>query len=245
MHIPRIYYSGELILNIPIELDATASHHLVTVLRLQQGDTVCLFNGLGGEFIGKLGEFSKRRAQIILHEFVAVCNESPLAIHLLQGISRGEKMDFTLQKAVELGVSEITPVFTEYCNVHLAAERLEKRWQHWQTIVIQACEQSGRQKIPHISRPLTLSAGLSLCQTELRLVLTPQASQHLYQLPNNNKPQSIAILVGPEGGLSPAELQLAQHNSFQTLRLGPRILRTETAALVALSCIQAQWGDLG
>jgi 16S rRNA (uracil1498-N3)-methyltransferase len=243
MHIPRIYYPAELPLNTPLLLSKEAHHHLVEVLRLHIGDTVSVFNDTGKEYIGSLMEVNKRDLKVILKKLVKSNKESPLVLHLIQGISRGEKMDFTLQKAVELGVAEITPVFTEYCNVKLTAERLEKRCQHWQKIVIHACEQSGRQKIPVVKQPLQLKDELQYCKAGLRLVLDPQATQQLHDLPN--KPQTVAILVGPEGGLSSVEIEAAQQNGFQLLRLGPRILRTETAALVALSCLQARWGDLG
>jgi 16S rRNA (uracil1498-N3)-methyltransferase len=242
MHIPRIYYDTELVLNTPLLLNKETHHHLIDVLRLREGDAVCLFNGRGGEFIGELREVNKRQSKIMLQKFLTINNESSLITHLIQGISRGDKMDFTLQKAVELGITHITPAFTEYCNVQLTEERLQKRWQHWQTIVIQACEQSGRQRIPQVNPPLKLSDCLPKCDAQVRLVLTPHASQQLQNF--SNKPQSVAILVGPEGGLSTFEIQAAEKNGFQPLRLGPRVLRTETAALVALSCIQARWGDL-
>jgi 16S rRNA (uracil1498-N3)-methyltransferase len=169
-------------------------------------------------------------------------NESPLNIHLAQGISRGDRMDFTLQKSVELGVNTITPIFTERCGVKLSGERLEKKHQQWQKIVISACEQSGRCAVPIVATPIYLADWLAQETAALKLNLHPKAEHSIMNLPIEN--QRVRLLIGPEGGLSDDEIANANKAGFHDVLLGPRVLRTETAALTAITALQCRYGDL-
>lgn len=242
MRITRIYQPINLIENQIITLDNHASHHLLNVLRLKSGTTLIIFNGQGGEYQAELINIEKKQAKIKIKNFSAIERESSLHIHLAQGISRGEKMDYIIQKAVELGVTEITPLFTEYGNVHLNEERLKKRVAHWQAIIISACEQCGRNHLPKINLPQRLFNWLPNCHDEFKLILDPQANKKISEY---NKQNSVTLLIGPEGGLSDHEIAEAKRNNFLSLKLGPRILRTETAGLAAVAALQALWGDLG
>jgi len=225
-----------------IVLPEVAVAHLVRVLRLGPGDRVRLFNGDGHDYEAELEEASKRGAQARVLSRIAVDTESPLAITLAQGIARGEKMDLILQKATELGVVRVAPVVTERTEVKLDAERADKRAAHWRGVLASACEQSGRTKLPELSPPRSLGDFLAAESSALKLVLDPTASIALAQL-ELQPATSICLLVGPEGGLSERDLAAARAAGFQGLRLGPRILRTETAALAAISGLNALYGD--
>ncbi|TVP93679.1 MAG: 16S rRNA (uracil(1498)-N(3))-methyltransferase, partial [Pseudomonadaceae bacterium] len=166
--------------------------------------------------------------------------ESPLQVHLGQAMSRGERMDWAIQKAVELGVNAITPLFTERCEVKLQGERADKRQAHWQQVAISACEQCGRSQVPVVHPPQALADWLAQLDCELKLVLHHRTEQPLASL---QKPASLGLLIGPEGGLSSEEIQRTEASGFQAVRLGPRVLRTETAPIVALSLAQQLWGD--
>jgi len=223
-------------------LPDAAHRHAVQVLRLKQGDTLRLFDGRGLELDAQLDLVSKRESSVRLLSKVAVNNESPLTITLLQGISRGERMDYALQKAVELGVTRIIPVATERCNVQLSSGRDEKRWAHWQGIVISACEQSGRSVLPELSNVMSVEESLTENKLGCRLVLDPLAEKGFTAL---ERQQNITLFIGPEGGLSEPEIRQAQLAGFQSVCFGPRILRTETATVAALAVVQTLWGDLG
>jgi len=242
MSLPRVFISFPLKVGQKIELNATAFRHVVQVLRLRLNSSLVVFNGTGNEYNVTLIEIQKNKAIVSVDE-LTICNkESPLSIHLGQGIARGEKMDFTIQKAVELGVNSITPLFTEYCNVKLADDRLAKRLNHWQSISVSATEQSGRCYVPKI---LPIQDLGSWCRTKpsgLRLVLDPSVTSKLSEIAVD--PDNVTILVGPEGGFSNQEINYAKQNHFLPVNIGPRVLRTETAALVAISILQAKWGDL-
>jgi len=177
--------------------------------------------------------------RVQLNEQFAGQIESPLRIHLGQGLSRGERMDWAIQKATELGVSEITPIVSERCEVRLKDERAEKRQAHWQQIAISACEQCGRSVVPVIHAPMALADWIKKTEADLKLVLHPVAEP----LTSHDKPGTLAFLIGPEGGLNDAEVDQAQDAGFHAARLGPRVLRTETAPVVALSVAQQLWGD--
>jgi 16S rRNA (uracil1498-N3)-methyltransferase len=239
MQIPRIYQ------NTPIEqsvqLSPEALRHVVNVLRLQAGAPVILFNGDNHEYHGELEIRDKRTAIVNIHNKLFVDRESSLKIHLAQGIARGEKMDFIIQKAVELGVHEITPLFTQRCNVKLDQERLIKRLAHWQGVAISAAEQCGRNQITHINTPLEFTAFIEREQLGQKFILSHRSQQDLKSIANT---KICTLLVGPEGGFALDELKAAQTHHFIPIVLGPRILRTETAALVAVSVLQAQLGDL-
>lgn len=221
------------------ELPEAQAHYIGRVLRLSAGASVQLFDGSGMEYLGELTEVGKKQVRVMLSEQLAGQPDSSLRIHLGQGLSRGERMDWAIQKATELGVTEITPIVSDRCEVRLKDERADKRLAHWRQITISACEQSGRSSIPLIHPPVTLADWLQQTSAELKLVLHPLAQA----LSSHNKPASLAFLIGPEGGLSDSEVAQAQTVGFLPARLGPRVLRTETAPIVALSVAQQLWGD--
>jgi 16S rRNA (uracil1498-N3)-methyltransferase len=245
VRIPRIYQPISLSSGQTVELDAQATVHLTKVLRLRVGDALVVFNGKGdgegGEFNARVESVERRSARIVLGEFVERSVESPLSVVLLQGVSRGERMDYTVQKAVELGVARIVPVITERTTVNLRGERQEKRRVHWQSVVNSACEQSGRNFVPEVAAVSSFTTALQEVDADLKLVLHHRAQTGLDALPPPQGP--VGLLIGPEGGLSAAEIAAAETAGFLPLRLGPRVLRTETAALAALSVLQWQWGD--
>lgn len=237
-HSPTALTVGQ---SVPLSDNALA--HAVRVMRLKVGDTLTLFCGDSFDYQCALSSIEKKSAQVEVLSRTKVSNESPLSIRLLQGISSGDRMDYTIQKAVELGVTEIYPLSTERCVTKLSGDRAEKRTEHWQGVAIAACEQSGRAVIPHVHAPVALPQWLSQYATPdcLNLLLNPVGAKRLVAL---SKPDHlIHLLIGPEGGLSPAEIELATQHHFQSIVLGPRILRTETAALTAIACMQSLWGD--
>ena len=221
------------------ELPEAQAHYIGRVLRHAAGDAVQLFDGSGQEYLGELIEVGKKAVRVELREQLAGQAESPLRIHLGQGLSRGERMDWAIQKATELGVGEITPIVSERCEVRLKDERADKRLAHWRQVAISACEQCGRSVLPLIHPPITLAEWQAHVQAELKLVLHPVAAP----LESHARPQSLAFLIGPEGGLSEAEVEQARAAGFHAARLGPRVLRTETAPVVALAVAQQLWGD--
>ena len=244
MRISRLYIDTPLAANQTIDINGEPFNYLVNVLRLKKGATLSVFNGQGGEFHATISELGKREAQLDIGDFENITSESPLDITLVQGISRGERMDFTLQKATELGVTRIVPLFTERCTVNLKAERLEKRIKHWQGTVRSACEQSGRNNIPQIE-PAKYFDDFIQNGNQLEhscLLLDPESPQSLTSI--TVAPTAITLLIGPEGGFSSRERELAYANGYQGVQLGPRILRTETAAIAAISAMQILWGDL-
>lgn len=244
MRIPRIYQSADQPWQLEAELalDDEAANHVGRVLRMCAGQPLELFNGDGNNYAATIVEASKRNVIARLTDVSPNSTEAPVAVHLAQGISRGDRMDFVLQKSVELGVTEITPLFTERCGVKLSGERLQKKQQQWQKIVIAACEQSGRSVVPPVHTPVTLAQWLAAASEGLRLTLDPYANKPLRELATT--PQQVTLFIGPEGGLTDAEVRAASAQNFLPVRLGPRVLRTETAALTALSVIQYQFGDL-
>lgn len=243
MSIPRIHLSAALQSDTEVDLDARALGHIVRVLRLRVGDTLVLFNGDGHDYTAELLSVRKDSARCKITDQRVRETESPLTIELAQGISRGERMDYTLQKAVELGITRIVPLDTERSQVKLSGEREEKRIQHWQGVILHACEQSGRSRIPQLAAVQRLPEWLQKRERGvLDLFLDPEGDCSVDAL--NGPLSAVTLLVGPEGGLSPTERDLAVSAGFQRLRLGPRVLRTETAALAALAALQSRWGDL-
>jgi 16S rRNA (uracil1498-N3)-methyltransferase len=221
------------------ELPEAQAHYIGRVLRHTAGDAVQLFDGSGQEFLGELIEVGKKNVRVELRQALPGMPESPLAIHLGQGLSRGERMDWAIQKATELGATEITPIVSERCEVRLKDERADKRMAHWRQIAVSACEQCGRSLIPTIHSPISLNEWLEQVRADLKLVLHPVAEPWA----SHPQPQSLAFLIGPEGGLTDNEVAQAQSQGFHAARLGPRVLRTETAPVVALSVAQQLWGD--
>lgn len=240
MRIPRVYTPEPLSVGTTITLEGPAAHYLLRVLRLQPGRELVLFNGTGGEYPARVVNTTKKQLEVLPEAFIADDRESPLVTELAIGISRGERMDLVIQKATELGVSRIIPLLTERTEVKLTGERQEKKHQHWQQISISAAEQCQRNRLPEIAPVTTLTDYLQHCQSELRFVLHHRDSQ---RLPADTRPASVALLVGPEGGLSDPEIAAARDAGFTPLTLGPRVLRTETAPVAALSLLQYLWGD--
>lgn len=243
MSLHRFYCPDQLTVGKTTALPEFAASHAARVLRMQVGDHAVLFNGDGFDYACELVSVQKSGVTARILSNKPITNESPLDILLLQGISSGDRMDYTIQKAVELGVKGIQPIATERSVVKLNQERSEKRVAHWQQIVISACEQSGRAFVPVVHTPLTLSQWLSqYTQADVcRILLNPVGAKQLTQLP---KPTSqIQLLIGAEGGLSAHEIETATAHGFQSILLGPRILRTETAALTAIAGMQVIWGD--
>lgn len=238
----RIFQAIPLAVGQVVSLDAQASHHLARVLRANVGEAITIFNGEGGEYAGTIVQIDKKQVSVELKQYDPREAESSLNICLAQGISRGEKMDFTIQKAVELGVKSIVPLFTERCNVKLDRERSEKRLQHWQSIVVSACEQSGRNFIPTVSEPQQYQPWVNDATADMKLVLSPHVKHKLSEL-NVAHDARIILLIGSEGGLSEREMGAAFAAGFLPLRLGPRVLRTETAGIAALAALQSLFGD--
>ncbi len=242
MRIPRIYYPHTLAAETQIELESDAVNHIANVLRLKAGHPIVLFNGDGNEYSAELADVAKRKVVVSVDAKLSISVESPLSIHLGQGISRGDRMDFVLQKSVELGVTKITPLITERCGVKLSDDRWQKKHDQWQKIIQGACEQCGRNVLPELAEPVTLQQWLGQSTNQLRLTLHPRAEQTIKNLAVPT--EGVRLLIGPEGGFSDQELYQTEEAGFQTVRMGPRVLRTETAALAAISALQSQFGDL-
>jgi 16S rRNA (uracil1498-N3)-methyltransferase len=241
MRIPRIFHSKPLSIGDSQFLDDDAANHVGRVLRMTTGEALCLFNGDGSLYPATITSVGKKSVEVCINDQQDNPVESPLRIHLGQGISRGDRMDFVIQKAVELGVSAITPLFTERCGVKLDADRLQKRTEQWQKIAISACEQSGRSVVPVIHTALPLEKWLAQVDNCLKLTLDPWTDA---TIKSQDPKGAVRLVIGPEGGFSDAEVTLTQQAGFLPVRLGPRVLRTETAALTAISALQLQWGDL-
>jgi 16S rRNA (uracil1498-N3)-methyltransferase len=240
MRIPRIYTPQILEVNATIQLEPSAAHYVATVLRMKAGRALVLFNGEGGEFKGELKTINRKNVVVELNEFNDCEKESPLSIHLGVSLIKSDPFDWLLQKATELGVNKITPLITEWTDVKITPERIEKKMKHWQQVIIHACQQSGRTKVPSMDSPLSIEHWLEQVEVDCKLVLHPYDSNPLNQSP---VPGSVAVLVGPEGGLTDDEVKLAHQYQFKSFSLGPRILRAETAPLVALSLVQHAFGD--
>jgi 16S rRNA (uracil1498-N3)-methyltransferase len=241
---PRVYVSEPLRPATRATLDERAAGHVVRVLRLRAGAALVLFDGNGGAYDAVLREAHKNAVVAEVGDFRPGEAQAPLDLILVQGISRGERMTFTLQKAVELGVSRILPLWSERSQVRLQGERLANRLRHWEGVVISACEQCGRTRIPVIEQPLHFAdQQWDESRFGMKIMLDPEAPQGLRRL--GARFDRCTLLAGPEGGFSSTERQAAVAAGFTGISLGPRILRTETAALAALAAIQAFWGDLG
>lgn len=240
----RLFVSSALINDTEIELDGDQARYLSRALRARVGDRLNLFDGNGAEWTAAILQISKNTVTLRIDDSHEAGTESPLRVHLVQGISRGERMDFVVQKATELGVKRITPVLTEYSMVKLDGSRAEKRRDHWQRIATSASEQSGRVRLPLIDTPIPLKnwLGDKPQRIDTELILKPGAAATLASLrPPETK---ICVLVGPEGGFSDSEYEDAEISGFKAVSLGPRVLRTETAAIATLAMLQSLWGDL-
>jgi len=240
----RFYHSENLELKHVVELIVQTHIHATKVLRLKVGDQFALFNGDGYDYVAKVIELSKHKTSVEIIDRYEVNHESPLKITLAQGLAAGDKMDWIIQKAVELGIQSIQPLLTERSIVKLDRERADKKLEHWRTVAISACEQTGRSIIPDILSPIHLVQWLSnqnQTANSLKLILTPAKAQNINHLEKPSSP--VVFMVGPEGGFSEKEMYLALSSSFVPVNFGKRVLRTETASVVALSIMQNLWGD--
>lgn len=240
MRIPRVHSLQPLVAGAVIDLDEGPSRHLGAVLRMQSGQPVEVFDGAGLAFAALIEHVGKRQVQLRLGELLPAGPESPLFTELGIGVSKGERMDWVVQKATELGVSRISPLITSRTEVRLGGERADKKLEHWRQVAISACEQCGRNRVPEIVPTQPMSDWLALVQADQKRVLHPFNAAPMAAEP---RPARVALLVGPEGGLSEEEVAQAQRQGFLATALGPRVLRTETAPLAVLSVMQYLWGD--
>jgi len=244
----RFYHPMEIAIGQIIELSDENKHHAARVLRLKTGDAITLFNGNGGEFSAHIENISKSSTTVLIDTYHEIECESPLHIELAQAICVNEKMDWIIQKAVELGVTCIQPITTTRSIVHLSDERSSKRLQHWQKIIVSACEQCGRNHLPQILPLISLPEWLSQKKTaqsahDLYFMLSTTTTKGLKDIPKPPASANLALVIGPEGGFTPEEEIAILHTGFIPLRLGKRILRTESAALAAIAALQTLWGD--
>ncbi|ERS85794.1 16S rRNA methyltransferase [Marinobacter sp. EVN1] len=243
MRIPRIFTDSPLAVGSQCQLDDNAANHVGRVLRMQAGQALLLFNGDGHDYHATITEAGKKHVLVAVTEAAENETESPLRVVLAQTLSKGDRMDYAVQKAVEMGVSEIVPLTTERCDVKLKGDREDKRLRHWQQVAISAAEQCGRARVPEIQPVMTVQQWLEHARAcDLRLVLHHRTERSLNTL---EKPSSIALMIGPEGGLTAEEIALAEDNGFLPVALGPRVLRTETAPVAAIALCQWLWGDIG
>lgn len=227
-----------------LALPRDAADHVSKVLRLKVGATIVVFDGSGGERSAEIVGVERKDVRVRLGELRCVERESFLEIVLLQSLARGEKMDWVVQKATELGITRIIPVTSDRSVVQLDADRAAKRVEHWRAVAIGACEQSGRNRVPEITEPMNVRAACeSQAGVDLRVQLHPEATERISDV--STTPRSVALLIGPEGGLDAAEAAEALSLGFAPLRFGPRVLRTETAAIAGITALQCRWGDLG
>ncbi|MBS0380444.1 MAG: 16S rRNA (uracil(1498)-N(3))-methyltransferase [Proteobacteria bacterium] len=243
MRLSRVYVDAPLGSGARVQLTGSAAGHVVRVLRLRAGDAVTLFNGTGTEFAGRIESARGTEVHVLVGEDRQIRRESPLPLTLAQGVSRGERMDMVVQKATELGATDLVPVLTERSVVKLDAAQAARRLTHWRAIAIAACEQSGRNRPPGLTAPQSLKDLLAQAPAEAtRLVLTPSSRLRIPDVPPPK--HGVWVLIGPEGGLTEEEQERAVAAGFIGVRLGPRILRTETAAFAALTLLQREFGDL-
>ncbi|MCA0974113.1 16S rRNA (uracil(1498)-N(3))-methyltransferase [Halomonas denitrificans] len=238
---PRIHVAAALVAGGDVVLPEGAARHVGRVLRLKPGDSLVLFDGQGQEACASIAEADRKKVSVHIREVRDGRGESPLSVHLGQAISKGDRMDYAIQKAVELGAAAITPLYTEHGDVRLKGEREAKKLAHWQAVAVSACEQCGRATVPPVHEPQTLEHWLGQRDEPLKLVLHPGTPGVLDRVDAVDR---ACVLIGPEGGLSLAEVEAASAKGFAALTLGPRILRTETAPVVALSLLQSRFGDM-
>ena len=243
MRIPRIYHPESLTVGTQVALCEDAANHVGRVLRMGKGQAIQLFDGSNHVFEAVITDAGKKNVTVEIQSSALDDRESPIHIHLGQVMSRGDKMEFTIQKSIELGVSLITPLFSERCGVKLDAERLNKKIQQWQKIAIAACEQCGRNQVPEIRPAMDVEDWCAEQDDALKLNLQPRASASINTLPL--PVERVRLLIGPEGGLSADEIAMTARYQFTDILLGPRVLRTETTALTAITALQVRFGDLG
>ncbi|MCS5563866.1 MAG: 16S rRNA (uracil(1498)-N(3))-methyltransferase [Oleiphilaceae bacterium] len=243
MRIPRIYTDSPLSAGVTAELDDNAAQHVGRVLRMQPGQELRLFNGDGQDYPATITAAGKKQVEVNVGTPEPNPTESPLEIVLGQTLSKGDRMDYAVQKAVEMGVTRIVPLTTERCDVKLKGDREDKRLRHWQSVAISAAEQCGRARVPEILPVMTVGQWLEHSRDcDARLVLHHRTERSLQSL---DTPSRVALMIGPEGGLSADEIALAEQEGFLPVALGPRVLRTETAPVAAMALCQWLWGDIG
>tara|TARA_R110000787_G_scaffold13505_3_gene42440 strand:- start:4271 stop:5011 length:741 start_codon:yes stop_codon:yes gene_type:complete len=244
MRVPRIFTDQPLAEGGEVDLGSATARYLVSVLRLGVAAEVILFNGQGGEYRAQLLKVGNKQVVAAINKFLPDTATPPLAITLIIGLSRGDRMDWVVQKAVELGVSSIIPLSSERCEVKLHGDRATKKTRHWQDIARSACEQSGQNRVPPIGMTINFAAALQLTAA-WRIILDPYAPTSLVSemLAHNGSPHSVLAFSGPEGGFTAEEINRAREHHVVPVALGPRTLRTETAPLATLSLLQARWGD--
>ncbi|HEX7642126.1 MAG TPA: 16S rRNA (uracil(1498)-N(3))-methyltransferase [Burkholderiaceae bacterium] len=240
---PRFHLPEPLAIGAVVDLPEHLAHH-VTVLRLAIGDTITLFNGEGGEFTASLCEIAKKRASAEIKTFSPHEVELPYAVTLAQALPEASKMDEIVQKAVELGVAAIQPLAAQRCVVKLSSERAGKKLAHWQGIVESAAEQCGRNRLAHLAEPAEFASWIAQQDIHKRILLSPRAEQSLSDWARHHPPQAVTILIGPEGGFSEKEEELAIKHGALLLSMGARVLRTETAGMAALAALNAVWGEM-
>jgi 16S rRNA (uracil1498-N3)-methyltransferase len=255
MRLTRVHVDAPVTAGKRLVVDGSAANHITRVLRLRSGDALTVFDGRGGEFGARIEEFRKDSVVVTVEEHRPLDRESPLSLTLAQGISRGERMDWVIQKATEIGTSRIVPLFTKRSMVRLDEKQAERKLQHWRAIAIAACEQSGRNKLPELAAPIDFFDVLPADSPgATRILLSPTGDLRIEDLPDVGRDvdpgvrpaisNRVTVLIGPEGGLDDVEQEAALAAGFKAVRLGPRVLRTETAAIAALTIIQYHFGDL-
>jgi len=243
VRLTRVYVDASLAPGTQIALVGNAASHVTRVLRLRVGQVLTLFNGRGGEHAASIDKAHGGEVTVSVGEHAAIERESPFPVTLAQGISRGERMDLVVQKATELGVSRLVPLLTERSVVRLDAQQADRKFNHWRAVAIAACEQCGRNRLPDVALPTQFRDFLRQApEGGTRLLLSPEATRRIEDVPRPER--GATVLIGPEGGLSEEEQQDAQASGFTAVRLGPRILRTETAAIAAITLLQREFGDL-
>lgn len=239
---PRCYLPQPLKPGQSIELPPDIAHHLSNVLRLRVAQTLILFNGQGGEYPAHVTLVEKKRMHVLVDAYMDKNRESPLSITLAQGIARGQKMDYTIQKGVELGIRRIVPILNGRSNIRLTEDRERKKHEHWQKIIIAACEQCGRNSLPVLDSPITCRQWVEMDTNPVKMILDPQADQGIAEI--SMDANALTVLIGSEGGLDADEIARAEACGYIRVSLGRRVLRTETAAVAALVVCQNLWGDL-
>ena len=244
MRLTRVYVDTPVAAGKRLVVEGSAANHITRVLRLRNGDALTVFDGSGGEFGARIEEFRKDTVVVSVEDHRALDRESPLPLTLAQGISRGERMDWIIQKATELGATRIVPVFTKRSVVRLDDKQAERKLQHWRAITVAACEQCGRNRLPDLITPIDFFDVLpeSFTPGATRLLLSPSGDLRIDDLRDIHT--GVTVLIGPEGGLDEVEQEAAIAAGFKAVRMGPRVLRTETAAIAALTILQRDFGDL-
>jgi len=246
MRIPRFYQESEWQIGETAELTKETHRHAAQVLRLKNGEPMILFNGQGGEYKAAITTSDKRKTEVLIKAYDRINRESPLMTTLALAMIKQDRMDFAIQKAVELGVNHIQPLYAERSVIKLKSQRLEKKLQHWRGVIVAACEQSGRTIIPEITIPVSLSEFMRQQQTDndVSIAMLPGATTKLGDLKLTRQPEALTLYIGPEGGFTNDEERLMKANSVKAVNFGKRILRAETAAIAGLTACQQQWGDL-